>query len=125
MGSLVPDVVLRNSQRVVVVDAKYKFHLQQLGQKGWSGLSQNARDAHRADLHQALAYASLENVERVDTILAYPELASSTVKPRAALASLGVGRTRVHLHLIGVPFGFTGAAQAESEQKRWREVLAS
>jgi hypothetical protein len=31
-------------------------------------------DAHRADLHQALAYASLSDVEREDSTLVYPTL---------------------------------------------------
>ena len=108
-----------------MVDAKYKAHLQLLGQRGWSGLSEVVRDAHRADLHQALAYAALESVERVDTVLAYPQLASSHGPPREAVASIGVGRTRVCLHLLGLPFGFRGPSQAESERIRWKTVLAA
>lgn len=33
------------------------------------------RESHRADLHQALAYAAMADVETVDSVLAYPALA--------------------------------------------------
>jgi len=59
MGSLAPDVELRSAERVVWIDAKYKPHLQLLAHRGWSGVSDEIRREHRADLHQALAYASL------------------------------------------------------------------
>lgn len=64
MGALVPDVEMRGADRVVWLDAKYKAHLELLARKGWSGLSDDVRADHRADLHQALAYASLAEAPR-------------------------------------------------------------
>ena len=73
-GSLAPDVELRSVERVVWIDAKYKPHLQLLAHRGWSGVSEEIRREHRADLHQALAYAFLADAAQVDTLLLYPSL---------------------------------------------------
>lgn len=124
MRMLIPDSGLRGSGRVVWVDAKYKAHLQLLAHHGWSGLEQQARDAHRADLHQALAYAALDDVERVDSILVYPNLAIEE-RARPAIATVASGRRRVRLLLIGLPFGFLSPAHREAAFVEWRELLAA
>ncbi|HUP21714.1 MAG TPA: hypothetical protein VNB06_02090 [Thermoanaerobaculia bacterium] len=123
MRSLVPDCGLRGPGRIVWVDAKYKAHLQRLAHAGWDGLGPNIRDAHRADLHQALAYASIDEGDRVDSILAYPDLSSSRgVQP--AVATIGSGRRRVRLLLMALPFGFRSADQRDETLGRWRDALA-
>lgn len=121
MGALVPDSGLRGLGRVVWVDAKYKAHLQLLAHHGWAGLSEHVRDAHRADLHQALAYASLEDVDRVDSILAYPELGEACPP---AIATVAAGRRRVRLLLVGLPFGFHTEEHRDRTRGAWREMLA-
>jgi hypothetical protein len=124
MRALVPDAGMRAPDRVIWIDAKYKAHLQLLTRKGWTGLGEAVRDAHRADLHQALAYASLDDVERVDSVLAYPELASSDhAKP--AVATVAAGRRRVRLLLMGLPFGFHSAIHRDRTLAHWREMLAA
>ena len=125
MGSLAPDSVLRGPERVVWVDAKYKAHLSLLARHGWRGLAEAVRDAHRADLHQALAYASLANVERVDTILAYPHIAEDATAPPVALATVASGRRRVRLILAGLPFGFRSPGLREQALEAWRGWLAA
>jgi hypothetical protein len=122
MASLAPDVVLRSSARVVWIDAKYKAHVALLLRHGWSGLSDDVRAAHRADLHQALAYASLADVERVDTVLAYPALGDTLP---AAEATLPSGRKRVRVVLASLPFGFRGPDDRERALERWRALLAA
>lgn len=124
MRMLVPDTGLRGGGRVVWVDAKYKAHLQLLGSHGWSGLGERTRDAHRADLHQALAYASLDEVERVDSVLVYPELGSDD-RSRPAIATVAAGRRRVRLLLVGLPFGFRSPEHREATLGGWRELLAA
>src|SRR5262249_23206206 len=74
MGSLAPDVGLFGDQRAVWIDAKYKAHLSLLARHGWRGVTDLVREAHRADLHQALAYSTLADVDRVDTVILYPHL---------------------------------------------------
>lgn len=124
MRRLIPDSGLRAPGRVVWVDAKYKAHLQLIIRKGWSGLSETTQDAHRADLHQALAYAALDEVERIDSLLVYPNL-SPEDEMRQAVATLAAGRRRVRLFLVGLPFGFKSPAHREKTLSAWRELLAA
>ena len=122
MGALIPDTGLRGPERVIWVDAKYKAHLSLLSQYGWRGLKEAVRDAHRADLHQALAYAALTDAARVDTVLAYPELGNGHC-PSMAIATLASGRRRVRLVLAGLPFGFRSPSQRDLVLRRWRRLL--
>lgn len=123
MGALVPDVVLRGNDRVVWLDAKYKAHHALLASRGWQGLGEEVRVAHRADLHQALAYSTLADVSRVDTVLAYPELASERRNGDVSIATLASGRRRVRLILVGLPFGFRSPEARETRLAEWRELL--
>jgi hypothetical protein len=125
MGSLAPDSVLQGLERAIWVDAKYKAHLSLLARHGWRGLGEAVRDAHRADLHQALAYASLANVDRVDTVLAYPHIAEDAAAPPIALATVASGRRRVRLVLAGLPFGFRSPGLREQALETWRGWLAA
>jgi hypothetical protein len=124
MRMLIPDSGLRGTDRVVWVDAKYKAHLQLLAQKGWAGLEETTRDAHRADLHQALAYSTLDDVNRVDSVLVYPDLGGDNVS-RPAIATVASGRRRVRLLLLGLPFGFRSPAHRENTLNAWRDALAA
>jgi hypothetical protein len=122
MGSLAPDVELRSAERVVWIDAKYKPHLQLLAQRGWSGVSDEIRREHRADLHQALAYASLADVAQVDTLLLYPSMGSEP--PRLdTVATVTSGRRRVRLILASVPFGYRSPEHEEADLAAFRELL--
>jgi len=124
MRMLIPDTGLRGTGRLVWIDAKYKAHLQLLSRHGWAGLEEPIRDAHRADLHQALAYTSLESVAHVDSMLVYPQL-SPGERNRHALATIAAGRRRVRLLLVGLPFGFHSPEHRESTLSDWRELLAA
>jgi 5-methylcytosine-specific restriction endonuclease McrBC regulatory subunit McrC len=125
MGALAPDVGLLGGERVVWLDAKYKAHLSLLARHGWAGVSEVVRDGHRADLHQALAYAALADVDRVDTVLLYPHLGHTDAPPPAAVATLASGRRRVRLVLGGLPFGFRTPEQSMMAVKTWRNLLAA
>jgi hypothetical protein len=73
-------------------------------------LEQETREAHRADLHQILAYASLHEADDVTATLVYP-LRSSTFSVLqeqhrdCATAELFHGGRHVRLELRGLPFG--------------------
>lgn len=126
MGSLVPDAGLRGRERIVWVDAKYKAHLLLLARAGWHGLAPAIQESHRADLHQALAYAALARVDQVDTVLAYPMSPDDDqAAPPAAIASLVTGTRRVRLLLAGIPFGFRTPGHQEAVLGRWRDLLAA
>jgi 5-methylcytosine-specific restriction endonuclease McrBC regulatory subunit McrC len=124
MGALVPDVELRGTSRVIWVDAKYKAHLDLLTRRGWTAQSQDVQNAHRADLHQALAYASLADAPQVDTLLIYPQLATHTPSP-ATVATVTSGRRRVRLVLAAVPFGYRNPEQKEQCLRSFRDLLAA
>jgi hypothetical protein len=122
MGALIPDVELRSMDRTIWIDAKYKAHLELLSQRGWQGLSDAVRDEHRADLHQALAYASLADAPHVDTLLVYPQV-SDDYRPISTLASVTSGRRRVRIFLANLPFGFRNPNQQEGYLRSFREML--
>ncbi|HYW85081.1 MAG TPA: hypothetical protein VFB30_17600, partial [Spirochaetia bacterium] len=118
---LAPDVELRSAERVVWIDAKYKPHLQLLAHRGWSGVSEEIRREHRADLHQALAYASLADVAQVDTLPLYRSIGS---EPRLdTVATVTSGRRRVRLVLASVPFGYRSPEHEEADLAAFRELL--
>lgn len=110
LGHLVPDIVVFNASSVHVIDAKYKAHLSELDAKGWQRFTEDARESHRADIHQVLAYASLYSAEEVSASLIYP-LRRSTFEALErrgrdrSVAHLLHGSRRVRLELRGVPFG--------------------
>jgi hypothetical protein len=110
LGHLVPDIVVFTKTGVHIVDAKYKAHLAELDEQGWVRFTEDAREAHRADIHQVLAYASLYSADEVSASLVYP-LRQTTFEALArrgrdrSVAHLLHGARRVRLELRGVPFG--------------------
>ncbi len=72
LGDLVPDIVVRRGRSVRIVDAKYKAHLAELDEVGWHRFTEEAREQHRADLHQVLAYAALYDADEIAAELVYP-----------------------------------------------------
>jgi hypothetical protein len=124
MTKLVPDVEMVGADRLVLVDAKYKAHLLMLARGTWPELQDEVRDAHRADLHQALAYASLANVASIDTVLAYPVGADDEDRvARFSVATVASGRRRVRLLLAGLPFGFRSASHEARVLETWGAIL--
>ena len=115
LGHLVPDIVIRRGRSVQVVDAKYKAHLAEVDDMGWRKFEEETREAHRADLHQVLAYASLYEAEEITATLVYPLRLSTFLSLRErhrdrSFADLLHGGRRVRLELRGLPFGFQHAA---------------
>jgi 5-methylcytosine-specific restriction endonuclease McrBC regulatory subunit McrC len=125
MGSLRPDAVLRGPDRAVVIDAKYKRHLELLRRTGWRAAGDELRESHRADLHQVLAYAALQPERRVDAVLAYPWQHDRAHEPPRGVARLAVGDRRVRVVLAGLPFGFDGPDQRDRTIAAWRAMLAA
>lgn len=124
MTSLAPDLALRRPDRVAWVDAKYKAHLMNLQQHGWWNASDTLKEAHRADIHQALAYATLADTDRVDTILAYPVPSDAAASPSPhAIANLTSSRRQIRLLLTGLPFGFQGPHHEAETMRSWEELL--
>ena len=110
MGHLLPDIVVNYRDRVDVVDAKYKAHLAELDEQGWRAFAEDAREAHRADVHQIPAYASLFDAPEVRAVLVYPlhENTWRILHDRdrdVSVAEIFSNHRRVRLELRGLPFG--------------------
>lgn len=114
LGHLVPDIVIRRGRSVHVIDAKYKSHLAEVDYTGWRRFEEDVREAHRADLYQILAYASLYDAEEVSATLVYPLRLSTYTSLRErhrdrSFADLFHGGRRISLELRGLPFGMPHA----------------
>jgi hypothetical protein len=115
LGHLVPDIVVRRGRSLRIIDAKYKAHLADLDEAGWRAASETLKEAHRADLHQVLAYASVFDAEHVTAALVYP-LRRGTWEALHAKnqerwrAELPAGGRMITLELRGLPFGSQGQA---------------
>lgn len=107
---LAPDIIVRRGRSIHIIDAKYKAHLAELDQVGWRRFTEEAREAHRADLHQVLAYSAIYEAEEITATLVYP-LQHDTWNALAAQrrdrikSELVHGGRRVLLELRGLPFG--------------------
>jgi McrBC 5-methylcytosine restriction system component len=106
--SLLPDVVIKRDDVVVVIDAKYKRHANEIERSGWHNVTESVREQHRADVLQALAYSTLFEAPRVVACLAYPAAPDvweglnqrNRVFSRARVRS---GSRQVELALLAVP----------------------
>ena len=120
--SLLPDVVLQRADTVVVLDAKYKRHAEQIERLGWHGADERLKEQHRADVLQALAYSTLFDAPRVIACLVYPAAPETwnrlVARDRVSFRARVRGAARcVELALIAVPLsGAPGAPAAWIEQ---------
>jgi len=110
LGHLTPDLVLRRHDELHVFDAKYKAHFAELDEAGWLRMADDIRDSHRADMHQALAYAALFDAPKITTTLVYPLRPSTFAALQSrgrdvAKAELLHGGRQLVLELQGLPFG--------------------
>jgi hypothetical protein len=117
MSHLVPDFVVRHRDHVKIVDAKYKAHFAELDEAGWIRMADDAREAHRADFHQVLAYAALFDAKQTTVSLVYPlrRATFEALEKRrrdVVRADLSFGGRVVRAELRGVPFGGSGSHQA-------------
>lgn len=110
LSHLVPDIVVRRGQTVHVIDAKYKAHLADLDELGWRRFTEDAKAAHRADLHQVLAYAGLFDAAEIVATLVYPlprrtwaRMAAESIN--TVCAEIVHGGRRIQVNLVGLPFG--------------------
>jgi hypothetical protein len=110
LGHLVPDIVIRRGNAIQIVDAKYKAHFAELDESSWHEFTTDARESHRADIHQVLAYASLFDSRDITATLVYPLRVETWTKLAArgrdrVFAELFHGDRTVRLELRGMPFG--------------------
>jgi 5-methylcytosine-specific restriction endonuclease McrBC regulatory subunit McrC len=117
LGHLVPDIAVTRGRGVWIVDAKYKSHFAEIDENGWRRMADDIRESHRADLHQALAYASLFDADEITTTLAYPLRRSTwaALKTRGfdrSTADVYHGARHITLELWGLPFSAASVGPA-------------
>jgi hypothetical protein len=106
--SLAPDLILERDDVVVVLDAKYKRHAEEIERFGWSNADDVLREHHRNDVLQALAYSTLFDAPRIVACLVYPAKLSTWDELSARGRTLTRARVRsgsrnVELALLAVP----------------------
>lgn len=106
--SLLPDVVLARPDVVVIFDAKYKRHAEEIERLGWSNADEHLREQHRNDVLQALAYSTLFDAPRVVACLVYPASPAAWKSMSArgrtiTRARVRSGRRSIELALAAVP----------------------
>jgi len=110
LGHLAPDLILRRHGELRIFDAKYRAHFAELDEAGWQRMTEDVRDSHRSDVHQALAYAALFDSPKITTTLVYPLRPTTFLALRyrgrdVASAELFHGGRQLTLELQGLPFG--------------------
>lgn len=101
---LEPDMVLQKSDEQVVIDAKYKSHI-----FNWNDDNEELKSSFRHDLHQILAYCSLNSMTIKQCMLVYPfrDFVCHKTKINSPIT-----HTEATVYLIGIPI----------EKKRIEEV---
>ncbi len=110
LGHLVPDIIVRRGNTIHVIDAKYKAHFAELDESAWRDFTVDARESHRADIHQVLAYASLFDASEITASLVYPLRKDTWAKLQTrgrdrVIAEIFHGGRTIRLELRGLPFG--------------------
>lgn len=94
---LEPDIIIKFSNSICMADAKYKAHFYARGIN-----SDMLNEAHRADLHQILAYCSFEPQTNKNGVLFYPAESSSF---QIITYTDRIGGICNKVILCGIPFG--------------------
>lgn len=69
---LLPDIILEKKDEVIIFDAKYKEHFEEMYFKSWYNVANKVKEHHRNDLLQILAYSTLFNNKKITVCLTYP-----------------------------------------------------
>jgi hypothetical protein len=105
---LLPDVVIERENETIIIDAKYKEHLEELQVTQWAMLDEEIREWHRNDLLQVLAYSTIYDSKRIVSCLIYPCRKATwiSLKNRNRLfyqASIYAGKREVNLLMTALP----------------------
>lgn len=92
LSYLEPDMVIEYENYTIVVDAKYKSHMLNIG-----NTSDMLKETFRADLHQVLAYCNISHTLRKAAMLVYP-FSQKVIYKRIRMEASGI-----EIYLIGLP----------------------
>lgn len=110
---LLPDVIIERGTEVVIVDAKYKRHWEELSITRWLKLDEELRENHRDDFLQILAYSTLYENKQIKCYLVYPCKMETylSLLERGRLFNKGTiyaGSREIEICLTAAPFGKQG-----------------
>lgn len=105
---LLPDVIIERDNDIIILDAKYKQHWEELSFNTWSKIEDVIKEQHREDLLQILAYSTLTDKKNIISCLVYPCKLSTWISMISRnrvfhKASLYAGNRKINLLLTAVP----------------------
>jgi hypothetical protein len=111
MGSqkyLLPDVIIERENDLIILDAKYKKHWEELTFNNWSKVEDEIKEKHREDLLQILAYSTTTDKKNITSCLIYPckESVWDSMLKRDRVyhkASIHAGNRKINLVLAAIP----------------------
>jgi 5-methylcytosine-specific restriction endonuclease McrBC regulatory subunit McrC len=111
MGSqkfLLPDVIIERDNDIIILDAKYKRHWEELSFNSWSDIENEVKEKHREDLLQILAYSTATDKKNITSCLIYPckesTWESMLLRGRTIhKASLYAGNRKINILLTAIP----------------------
>ena len=95
LDHLEPDLIMIKDGDQVVVDAKYKSHMYNIGSN-----STELHDVFREDFHQVLAYSSFSTKQQKKTVIVYP---SKKIRCYPTIVHSKLNECENKAFLIGVP----------------------
>lgn len=95
LNYLEPDIILIKDNLNIIIDAKYKAHMQNL-----SSNSTDLKEEHRKDLHQLLAYCSFNDNKNKIGFLCYP---SNKITKKVLNYRNNLNQVSNIVFLIGIP----------------------
>lgn len=95
LNYLEPDMIIQKENYQIVLDAKYKSHI-----FNWNRPSDNLKETFRQDLHQILAYCSLNTMTRKKAFLVYPynEFSCHAMNIHSPLMT-----SNADIYMVGIP----------------------
>jgi hypothetical protein len=126
---LLPDLRLEAGGGVLIMDAKYKDHWEELAVHRWGELEDAVRERHRMDLLQVLAYTAPVDARRVAACLVYPchRATWESLVERGRLfhrATVGCGSRVVRVLLTALPMDAETGPGLEGLAAELRGLLA-
>ncbi len=105
---LLPDVIIERDNDVIILDAKYKRHWEELSFNSWVNVEKEIKEKHREDLLQILAYSTLSDKKNITSCLIYPckESTWESMLSRDRIfhkASVYAGNRKINLVLAAIP----------------------
>lgn len=105
-------MIIQKGDEQIVVDVKYKSHL-----FNWNNNSEELKNTFRHDLHQLLAYCSMNSMSKKQALLIYP---FSDFSYREICINSRLTTTEAKVYMIGIPLD---KDRVEDTKSRLNEII--